>query len=414
MKERQILHIDMNSFYASVELLDKPELKNKPVAVGGDVEKRHGIILAKNILAKNSGVKTAEPIWEAKKKCPDLIILPPNYEKYLFYSRKSHEMYYSYTNQVEPFGMDECWLDVTGSYGLFGSGVKIGNEIRKRIKRELGLTVSIGVSFNKVFAKFGSDYKKPDALTYISKENYKDIIWPLNVEEMIMVGPKTKKKLNKLGIYKLSDLALANPKMLKNIFGINGVKIWQWANGRDESPVKDYKFRNPIKSIGHGITCSSDLVDDFEVRRVFQQLSQKVSGRLIDSGLKALGVQIYIRDSTLSSMTLQGKLNYPSYSSLELTERAMELFKSKYRWKHNVRAVAIRAINLRDILEVYQVHFLEDVGEHEKKLRMERTVKSIRDRFGKDSITYGNLIGDLKMPDDGRDIVIMPNSFIQS
>lgn len=407
---RIILHSDMNSFYASVELIDYPEYKGMALAVGGDEENRHGIILAKTLEAKKMGVKTGEAIWEAKKKCPNLIILPPHYEKYLYYSRKAHNIYYDYTNQVEPYGMDECWLDVTGSTKLFESGEKIAEEIRNRIKKELSLTVSIGVSFNKVFAKLGSDMKKPDAITIINKENFKNIVWPLKCDELIMVGKSTKNKLNKIGIKTIGDIAKTKPNILKNILGINGVKIWKWANGIDDSKVRDYHYKPPVKTIGHGITTKSDLVNNDEVRDVFQELAQDISRKLIEYKLLATGVAINIRSNLLTRKTFQKKLAYPTFSSLELTNAAMELFK-QYDWSSNLRTITIRAIDLIDDNYAFQVCMFENIKEHERNIKLENTIYSIRKKHGTNCITYCNLLQNSKMPTDSREKVIMPYTF---
>ena len=409
--ERIILHSDMNSFYASVELLDFPEYRGYPLAVGGNQDNRHGIILAKTIEAKKMGVKTGEAIWEAKRKCPNLIIMPPNYEKYLYYSKKAHDIYCDFTNQVEPYGMDECWLDITGSTNLFGSGEIIARKISERIKEELKLTVSIGVSFNKVFAKLGSDLKKPDAITIIKKENFKYIVWPLKCEELIMVGKSTKNKLNKIGIKTIGDIARMDYKILNKLLGKNGVKLWKWSNGYDSSIVTDYDYKAPVKSIGHGITTREDLVNRNEVKSVFQELVQEVSKKLIEYKLLATGLAINVRSNKLNSRTFQMKLKYPTYSSLELTKYAMKLFR-QYDWNNNLRTITIRAINLISNNEAYQVSLLENIKEHEKLIDLENSIYSIRKRYGDDSVKYCNYIDNEKMPTDDRGKVIMPYSFI--
>ena len=256
--DRAILHSDMNSFYASVEMMLDPKLRGKAVAVCGSTENRHGIVLAKSELAKRAGVKTGMVNWEAKQRCKDLILVPPQYDQYLKYSKLAHEIYYRYTDLVEPFGMDECWLDVTGCE-IYGKPLEIAEEIRQSVKEELGLTVSIGVSFNKIFAKLGSDLKKPDAITVITKQNFKENIWPLAASELLYVGSATTKKLASYGIKTIGDLAATEPSTLKYMFGINGLKLWRYANGTDESRVMQKDFVSPVKSIGHGITCTADL-----------------------------------------------------------------------------------------------------------------------------------------------------------
>ena len=241
-----ILHSDMNNFYASVEILYDPTLRDKPVAVAGDEEARQGIILAKNDIAKRYGIRTGQVLWDARQQCPGLVCVPAHYERYLAFSAQARDIYTSYTDQVESFGLDECWLDVTGSVGLFGEGPAIADDIRGRIKRELGLTVSVGVSFNKVFAKLGSDMKKPDATTVITPENYRDKAWSLPVSDLLYVGPATTRKLNQYGITTIGELAQANPDLLYWLLGKNGIMLHQFANGQDHSGVRRYYAVPPI------------------------------------------------------------------------------------------------------------------------------------------------------------------------
>ncbi len=408
-----ILHVDMNSFYVSCELIDKPNLKSQPVAVGGDEKLRHGIILAKTPMAKKFGVLTGEPIWQAKKKCPNLLIFPPNYEKYIRISKAAQKIYYSYTNQVEPYGMDECFLDITGSKKLFGSPEKIAFEIKERIKTELKVTVSVGLSFNKVFAKLASDMRKPDYCTFIYKENYKKIVWPLKVQDMIMIGPQTTKKLNKINIKTLGDLAEADPEILRKNLGINGIKIYNWSNGMDNTRVKDYYQIIPIKSIGRSITCKEDLLNYEEVRAVIQKLCEDISKRLIENNYLARGVNVGYRKNNLSHESSDVLLDYPSNSTLEISAKAMDVFLKNFTFKDDekIRALYIRAIKLIQNREAIQIDLFNDVKKHFKYLSLEKAIYNIRNRYGKNSITYGNLIGDLKIPNDGRELVAMPTSF---
>ena len=278
--ERAILHSDMNSFYASVEMMLNPSLRGKAVAVCGSTEDRHGIVLAKSELAKKAGVKTGMVNWEARKVCPNLVMVRPQYDQYLKYSKLAHQIYYRYTDLVEPFGMDECWLDVTRS-GCYGTPLEIAEKIRASTREELGLTVSIGVSFNKIFAKLGSDMKKPDAITSISREEFKEKVWPLPASDLIYVGRATEAKLAKFGIHTVGQLAAVSPDLLRSWFGINGIKLWHYANGTDESRVMQKDFISPVKSIGHGITCTADLENEDEVYRVMLELSQDIGHGLI-------------------------------------------------------------------------------------------------------------------------------------
>lgn len=280
MAERAILHSDLNSFYASVEMMLNPRLRGKAVAVCGSTEDRHGIVLAKSELAKKAGVKTGMVNWEARQLCRDLIVVPPQYDQYLKYSKLTQAIYQRYTDLMEPFGMDECWLDVTGSRTVFGSAMQIAEDIRRTVREELGLTVSIGVSFNKIYAKLGSDMKKPDAITEIRRDTYKEQVWPLKVDEMIYCGRATTAKLAKYGIYTIGQLAAANPDFLKRLLGVNGLALWSYANGTDQSRVMHKDFVSPVKSIGHGITCVADLENNEEVKKVILALCQDISHRL--------------------------------------------------------------------------------------------------------------------------------------
>ncbi|MDO5018315.1 MAG: DNA polymerase IV [Lagierella massiliensis] len=411
LKKRVILHSDLNSFYASVELLEFPQYRGRALAVGGNKEERHGIILAKTPEAKEFGVNTGEPIWKALKKCPNLVVVPPNYDKYLYYSKEVQKIYYSYTNQVEPFGMDECWLDVTGSQKLFGSGEQIANNLRKRIKEELGLTVSIGVSFNKVFSKLGSDLKKPDATTIISRDNFKNIVWPLPCKEMIMVGPKTSIKLSKIGIYTLGQLANSNEKIIKEILGINGIRIRNWANGKDDSKVSDYYYTSPIKSIGRGITTVEDMTEFSDVRSVLMELCQDVSKKLIENGFLATGISLSIRDNKLQKKRYASRLSYPTCSSIELIRTAMNLFKG-YTWNYSIRAIKIRATDLIKENTTYQITALSDIYSHENMINLENSIYEIRNKFGEKSVIYCNMMLKRLIPEDKRETVIMPSNYI--
>lgn len=263
--QRTILHSDMNSCYASIELLYHPELRGKPLAVGGDPEARHGIILAKDQLAKKSGVKTGMALWQARECCPDLQIVPPRMDIYLRFSKLAHKIYADYTDLQEAFGLDESWLDVTASAQIKGDGMRIAEEIRQRIKRELGITVSIGVSWNKIFAKFGSDYKKPDAITEITRDNYREIVWTKPVEDLLYVGPATRKKLHRYGIYTIGQLAACDDTFLKSTLGKMGLVLGAFANGTDQTPVSLENSSAPIKSIGNSTTTFRDLTTDLDV-----------------------------------------------------------------------------------------------------------------------------------------------------
>ncbi len=407
--ERIILHVDMNNFYASVECMLNPELKGKYVAVCGSQEDRHGIVLAKNDLAKKCGVKTGEVIWQAKQKCPELVIVPPNYSEYLYYSKKAREIYYRFTDMIEPYGIDECWLDVTGSTLLFGSGEEIAYQIKETIKSELDLTVSIGVSFNKVFAKLGSDMKKPDAVTVIKKDIFQQKIWSLPASEMIFVGRSTTQKLTKYGIKTLGDLATSDPEFLRRTLGKNGYDLWIAANGKDASRVMHTDYKSPIKSVGHGITCNADLENEEEVWQVLLELAQDVGRRLRDNHLSASGVQISVKDENLCVKQYQAPLPCYTQNFLELAQGAIKLFTQNYSWRFNVRAVTIRAINLVSDDCPQQFGLFYNSNKHIKAEKIDTAVDKIRDRYGKESVTVATLMLDLKIA-KGKAPALMPSS----
>lgn len=406
---RVILHSDMNACYASIEAKLNPALKGIPMAVAGNPANRHGIILAKSEKAKKMGVKTGEPIWQAMSKCPDLTVVPPHYEEYLRHSKMARALYYEYTNQVEPFGLDECYLDVTGSVHLFGSGEEIAEEIRKRMKEEIGISVSVGVSFCKIFAKLGSDMKKPDATTVISEENFREKVWPLPVRDLVGIGPATERKLNKIGIFTLGDISQAPVNIMKNLLGVNGVYLWQYCNGMDIRPVIDRDHKEAIKSIGNSSTTRRDLNSDEEVYNVLQELSFSVSRRLREAELEAMGVEVFVRNSELQSFNFSKKINMASQSSITLVREAMEVFKEKYRWAFPVRAVGIRAINLRGQGGGSQMDVFLNHEKFQKSEDIDTALYKIRKKYGKNSITFAALKKDIGLPSDMTEIVTLPS-----
>lgn len=411
--ERAILHSDLNSFYASVEMMLDPSLRGKAIAVCGSTEERHGIVLAKSDLAKKAGVKTGMVNWEARQLCRDLIMVRPQYDQYLKYSKLTQAIYSRYTDQVEPFGMDECWLDVTGSRSLFGTPIQIAEELRRTVREELGLTVSIGVSYNKIFAKLGSDMKKPDAMTVITKENYREKVWPLAADEMIYCGRATKEKLARYGIRTIGQVAESDPKLLQSFLGVNGLALWRYANGTDQSRVMHRDFVSPMKSIGHGITCVSDLENDDEVWKVMLELSQDVGHRLRIHRLSARGVQVAVRGNDLAGSQFQCKLPLKTQLPSEIASAGFAEFKRKYSWPQKVRAVTIRATDLVPVDDPDQMSIFIDTRKLEEKYQLQSAIENLRDRFGKRAVTYAVLMGNLKMPDDGRHKVKMPGLMYQ-
>lgn len=388
--DRTILHIDVNNFFASIEIMLNPNLKWLPVAVCGSEDDRHGIVLAKSYEAKKFGVKTAETVWQAKKKCPNLIIVPPQYDEYKKYSKLIQNIYYSYTDQVEPFGLDECWLDVTGSLKLFGNVENIAEEIKERVKKEIGVTVSIGVSFTKTFAKLGSDLKKPDAITYISKENFKNIVWPLVTNEIIGVGKSTFKILEEMNLKTIGELANCDISLLEQKLGKHGRILWKRVNGIDDEIVDANIYTASPKSIGNGKTFRNDLTKINDIRSAFQNLTYEISNKLKKHRLEAKNIQIVIRDNQFNDKQLQCELPTITSSSLIITNTAMDLFK-KYKWNKPIRALTIRAINLIEEGTNDQISLFEEKDEYEKIKKIDKVMFEINNKFGPNSVKFSNI-----------------------
>lgn len=383
---RNILHVDFNCFYASVEMQRHPELRNKPVAVCGSQEERHGIVLTANYLAKPRGVKTGMAIWQAKQHCPNLVIVPPDMGEYIRISKLGRKIYEDYTNQIEPFGLDESWLDVTGSVGLLGSPMKLAREISNRIKFELGITASIGVANNKIAAKLGSDYRKPDAITRIEGDNYQEMVYPLPVEDLLYVGPATKQKLNGVGIRTIGDLARCPVEYLARRLGKMGTVLHTFANGLDTSPVRKSGQSAAVKSVGNSATTPRDLVNDEDVRLMLFLLAESVASRMRDLASRCLVVEMSVRDTGLLTFTRQRKLEVPTCSSAEIAQVAFELFRANYRWDKPVRSVGVRGSNLVEADAGVQTSLLDNDVRREKWERIDAVVDDLRRRYGYMSI----------------------------
>ncbi len=379
-----ILHVDMNNFYASVETLYAPEYRDVPMAVAGDQESRHGIILAKNQLAKEKGVKTAEPIWQAMRKCPGLRLLPPHHDRYAMFSRLAKKIYTSYTDRVEAFSLDECWLDVYGSGRLFGDGLQIAQDIHRRIKEELGLTVSIGVSYNKVFAKLGSDYKKPDAVTEFGREEMESIIWGLPCSELLFVGPSTEKTLQKYGVHTIGDIARMDRVALTRLMGRRGETLWLYANGLDDSPVQSAGAEEEPKSIGTSTTLPRDITTEEDVRATLLQLSETVGAQLRRHGLRAGEVQLTVRSGDFQELQRQRQLAAPVCDSRSLYQAALDLYRRENK-KWQVRLLGVRAGRLTPASGA-QLSLFDTAGDLRRQEKLEATMDQVRQRFGSESI----------------------------
>jgi DNA polymerase-4 len=413
---RTILHSDLNNFYASVECLRNPEIRDKPVVVVGNKEDRHGIVLAKNMIAKRAGVKTGDVYWEARQKCGNTLVeVQADFAEYLKVSKEVRKIYEDYTDRIEAYGIDECWLDVTASLNLFGSGVQIADTIRERVKKEIGITVSVGVSWNKIFAKLGSDMKKPDAVTEITESNYKQTVWNLPVEDLLYVGNATKRKLNQIGIKTIGQLAQANEELLVKILGKWGSYLYTFANGKDNSPVTTVDEEENIKSIGNSLTVYRDLKDEEDVRMVIHLLADSVAARMRESGLtRARTVHVYARSSDLSGYAKQGKLPRPCAHALEISKKAFELFKEVYPWNAYVRGLGVSVSDF--IFGAEQLDLFGSLEQDEKQKRLDATVDQLRKKYGNNVIQSAIVYKDPKIRDlDVKgEHVIHPYSFFKN
>ncbi len=389
--DRAVLHSDLNNFYATVEKKLFPDLAGKPIAVCGDREARHGIVLAKSEEAKKFGVKTGDVIWEAERKCPGLIVRPARFPEYVRYSRAVRDIYARYTDLIEPFGIDECWLDVTHSK-IFGSGEEIAERIRREVRKELGLTVSVGVSFNKVFAKLASDLKKPDAVTAVTRDNYREKIWPLPVSDLLFVGKATAKKLSAVGVATIGQLAAAEPEFLGRYLGKWGETLSVYARGEDKSPVRNMNESADLKSIGNSVTYREDIYNYEDIKRLLYVLSESVASRLRSSGLgKADTVHLWVRDKELSNYSFQRKVR-PTALCGEIAEAAFSLFKSQYTARRAVRGLGVTVSGFDK--GVQQLSIDDLAGDYDKKERAERAVGEIRKKYGYSKIQRGIMYED--------------------
>jgi len=390
--DRTILHCDCNGFYASVECVKNPQLKNVPMAVGGSSDARHGIILAKNELAKKYNIKTAETIWQAKRKCPELVIVPPHHELYDEYSKKVNNIYKEYTDLVEAFGIDESWLDVTNSRKLFGDGETIANTLRKRIKNELGITISVGVSFNKVFAKLGSDYKKPDATTVITRENFKEIVYPLPVCDLLFAGRKTAQILDKFNIKTIGDLANADKEFLNEKLGKAGEMLVEYARGEDEDEVKSIYDERELKSVGNGITFKHDLVGEEEIKQGIHIITEGVATRMKKYGLKCQIVRVQVKGTDFKTVSKQKLMETPTNLEKTIRELSYELLTEIWDIKKPIRAITITGARLFSSDGGVQMSFLEEEKEDEKREILEKTIGNLRKKYGYESVKTADVL----------------------
>lgn len=415
-RERVILHSDCNCFYASVEMLHHPELDGQPLAVGGDPERRHGIVLTANYIAKRRGVKTGMALWQARQACPDVVFVPPRMDLYMRFSRMARRIYREYSDRVESFGLDECWIDVTDSCDLFGDGLTIAQEISNRIKKELGITVSIGVSWNKIYAKLGSDYKKPDAITVFDRDNYKELIYPLPASDLLYVGPRTGPKLAKFGIHTIGELAETDPALLKSWFGKMGLVLSAFARGEDRTPVSEEDIEAPIKSIGNSTTTPKDITTFEDAKIVLYLLSESVAARLKENHFEGNVVEVYIRSTELVGCTQQMKLPSPTNVSGEIARAALVLLGRLWYAPFPLRSIGVRVANLTPDTIPHQLDLFHSEERRQKEKRADEMTMELRNRFGFSIVQRGLMYEDKYLSSlDAKadDHMIHPHSYFE-
>ncbi len=388
MAERTIFHCDCNNYFASVELLKHPELRDCPVAVSGSEDNRHGIILAKNQVAKQYHVNTAETVWQAKRKCPSLVLLPPHTEEYKKYSKIINKIYSEYSDRVEPFGIDESWLDMTGSWQLFGASPSaVADGLRQRVREETGLTISVGISFNKVFAKLASDFRKPDATVLIQREDVQEVIWPMDVTALLYVGKRAKEILAELGIRTIGQLAVTDELLLRQVLGKAGCQLKAYAAGQDNSPVARIGEWEPVKSVGNGRTFKRDLHGYQDIRVAVGYLAEEVAARLREKKLYTSSVQIMIKDSQLKSITRQKRLDESTNLQKNIVKHAMDLVLNNWPMTKPIRMLTVTAMALSDTPSAAQLQFFSDnKNTNKKREQLEKSIDNIKNRYGKTSI----------------------------
>lgn len=387
---RHILHVDCNKFYASVECCVNPTLQGKPVVVGGDEDARHGIVLTKNDIAARYGIATGETLWSARQKCPNLISVPPHFHLYGRYSQMVRRILLEYTPCVEPFGLDEAWMDVTD---CGQDPIEIAQNIRRRVKEEIGITVSIGVSFNKTFAKLGSDYKKPDAVTVFSRDNFQDLVWPLPIENLIYVGQSTRQKLETRFLYTIGDVARANPALLHTLLGKSGIDLHAVANGYDHQPVIPLEASDEAQSISNGMTTPRDLTCDRDVQQVLTILSESVGHRLREKRLTGRVIELHLRDNQLNTQTHRMTLDRYIQATADIEKAAFSLFKDSYSWPHPLRSVTVGVGGLEEENAPCQLD-MNGSPKKDKREQLDRAVDHLRERFGNLCIRRAILLED--------------------
>ncbi len=403
MSDRIIFHADCNNFFASCECLERPDLRLVPMAVAGDPESRKGIVVAKNELAKKAGVKTTDTVYQAQRKCPGIVFLPPRHHFYSEISKRVNAIYLEYTNLVEPASIDESYIDMTSTVtALRTTSVALADELRRRMREEIGITISVGVSFCKVLAKMGSDYKKPDATTLITRENFKDLLWPLPVGELFMAGKAAVATMNKKYIRTIGDLARQTPEAMHNLLGKHGDLLWRYANGIDDEPVHEYGTEREIKSVSRGRTFKRDLVTEGEIKTAITVLADEVARALRRHKLKGEVISIQIRRPDMVDISRQMKVGHHTYLQLEIQELAMELVRANWTIGAPIRAITVGVSKLDPADQVVEQVSLFDLAaiptekqgkrgraDREKQEKLEGLMDELRKKHGEGSITLG-------------------------
>ncbi|MFR3516986.1 MAG: DNA polymerase IV [Coprobacillus cateniformis] len=399
--ERWIIHSDINHCYAQIEEMMYPELRNVPMAVGGHEEDRHGIILAKNDLAKKYHIKTGESLRDAFQKCPELLIVPPHYDDYLFYTEEVKRIYREYSDKVESFGLDEAWIDITGTEKLFHkTAMELAEEIQRRVFKELGLTVSMGLSFNKVFAKLGSDLDKKQGLAVITRDNFKDMVFPLPVADILYIGKATSSQLNERNIYTLGDLALSSKEYIKSFLGKNGEMVWLFANGYDTLSVNS--SQQVIKSVGNGITAKHDIHTIEEAKIVLSMLAESVAKRLRQSNKLGSVISIGMRYKDLQGLSRQKRVDTPTNIAQEILDMGMILLRDNWNMAIPLRSLSISVSSLVEKeTYAYQMSLFNTANEEDRyeQLHLEEVIQEIKERWGEKSIKYGHSLLDEELSD---------------
>ena len=392
--ERVILHCDANSYYASVECLYTPAIRDKPVAVCGDPDARHGIILTKNPIAKSFGVRTGEAIWQAREKCPELVCVKPDYPLYVRFSGRMRRIYEQYSCRVESFGLDEAWVDLSNPGFTIADGARVADEIRCRVREELGITVSVGVANNKIFAKLGSDMKKPDAVTVIPARGFEAAVWSLPAQELLYVGPATRRKLADLGVMTIGDLALCDDAVLARRLGKNGLTLKRYACGEDRSPVMPIDHRAAVKSVSNSTTPPHDLTCEDDARCIYYLLAESVAARLREGGLRARCISISARSAQLITRSAQLTLSRPTNLTDDLASAALALFGQQFSRGFPYRSVGLTCSMLSPDDEPIQLDFMGDENRRMHAEQLERAIDGLRRRFGHQIVQRGVVLAD--------------------